>query len=142
MAKSKKAIKELVRKQTPIIPLDIVSAIKRIFDNKHTPADNLVAGDWIKEFKQTDAWVVIEAAVKYVIEGELDVSTHMGTNNDERMGIQVGARKVLRVLLDLERSGEVINKQMEQQRKAEEESKEDVNTEDIAPGRYSGNVGI
>ena len=142
MLRSKKVIKDLVKKQTPIIPIDVISSAQRVFENKHLPSDNLVVSDWIKEFKQTDAWKMLELSVKFIIEGELDLDKKIGINNDERMGVQVGARKVLRCLLDLERSGEVINKQMEAERKREEESKEDADSEDVAPGRYKGNVGI
>jgi hypothetical protein len=145
MARVKKpTVREIVKKQTPILPPDFKACLRRIFENKHIQADNLTVGDVVATFKETDYWTLVQESVEYVLKTILDGSNPdlKGTPAERQLGAQIGARLVLTTILGLERTAEVINKQMDMARKQEEESKEDADAEDNVPRKQVSNVSI
>jgi hypothetical protein len=135
--KRTKKVKEIVQAPIPNVRIvtGLLDSIDKIFDNLHTPEDILLVGDAVKQFKRSDMYAVLEKVCQFVINSELDAQTKTGINNDEVVGIQKGARRILTTLSGLDRTAQIVNNQMEAQRKREEEeSSEDVtNSEDIDP---------
>ena len=138
-----KSLKKLIRKSEvpPIAEPELPAILKRIFNNEHTQEDILIIGDKITQFKKSELYILVNDTVEYVIKSILDGDEKI--SNDEKLGIQKGARRVLTTIMGLDKQAIVVNKQMDMRRAQEEAENEDVtDTEDNKPGRLKGHVGI
>lgn len=119
-----------------IVEAGMVACVGRFFNNEHTQEDILRIGEWLTEFKKTEAYQIMVSTINYVINTELDIEKKVGVNNDETIGIQRGARRVLTTLMGLDKAAIIVGKQMDnmrEQQKSEEEGTDVNDPENLEP---------
>lgn len=138
--------KKSLAKVSPVqsAPIALRDIIQRIFDNNHKSEDLLLIGEKIRQFRESELFILITATIDYVVNSLLDGEEHI--SNDEKVGIQKGARRVLTTILGLDKQAVILNQQMDYRRKVEIDLSNEINPTDAddynprLPGR--GGVGI